>query len=74
MDPAPAKRSSSLNNQRVRGLVYQTLLLAGIVALAGGAIYNAVINMRARGIPIGAKSVRASFSALGKTCVSEAGA
>src|SRR5271163_3062551 len=53
MDPAPAKRSSCLNDQRVRGLVYQTLLLAGIAALAGGAIYNAVINMRARGIPMG---------------------
>jgi general L-amino acid transport system permease protein len=53
MDPARAKRSSWLNDQRVRGLVYQTLLLAGIAALAGSAIYNAVINMRARGIPMG---------------------
>jgi general L-amino acid transport system permease protein len=53
MDPARAKRSSWLNDQRVRGLVYQTLLLAGIAALAGSGIYNAVINMRARGIPMG---------------------
>jgi general L-amino acid transport system permease protein len=53
MDPERAKRSSWLNDQRVRGLVYQTLLLAGIAALAGSAIYNAVINMRARGIPMG---------------------
>ena len=53
MDPARANRSSWLNDQRVRGLIYQTLLLAGISALAGGAIYNAVINMRARGIPMG---------------------
>jgi general L-amino acid transport system permease protein len=53
MDPARAKRSSWLNDQRVRGLVYQTLLLVGIAALAGSAIYNAVINMRARGIPMG---------------------
>src|SRR5271154_369412 len=53
MDPERANRSSWLNDQRVRGLVYQTLLLAGIAALAGGAIYNAVINMRARGIPMG---------------------
>ncbi|MGC2786361.1 MAG: ABC transporter permease subunit, partial [Roseiarcus sp.] len=53
MDPARAKRSSWLNDQRVRGLVYQTLLLAGIAALASGAIYNAVVNMRARGIPMG---------------------
>ncbi len=53
MDPARAKRSSWLNDQRVRGLVYQSLLLAGIAALASGAIYNAVVNMRARGIPMG---------------------
>ncbi len=53
MDPARAKRSSWLNDQRVRGLVYQTLLLAGIAAFASGAIYNAVVNMRARGIPMG---------------------
>jgi general L-amino acid transport system permease protein len=53
MDPARAKRSSWLNDQRVRGLVYQTLLLAGISALACSAIYNAVVNMRARGIPMG---------------------
>src|ERR1700689_1849085 len=52
MDPARAKRSW-LNNQRVRSLVYQTLLLLGIAALACGRIYNAVINMRARGIPMG---------------------
>src|SRR5271170_2059505 len=53
MDPERANRSSWLNDQRVRGLVYQTLLLAGIAALACGAIYNALINMRARGIPMG---------------------
>jgi general L-amino acid transport system permease protein len=53
MDPARAKRSSWLNDQRVRALAYQTLLLAAIAALACGAIYNAVVNMRARGIPMG---------------------
>jgi general L-amino acid transport system permease protein len=53
MHPARAKRSSWLNDQRIRGLVYQTLLIAGIAALASGAIHNAVINMRARGIPMG---------------------
>ncbi len=53
MDPARAKRSSWLNDQRIRGLIYQTLLLAGIGALVCGAIYNAVVNMRARGIPMG---------------------
>src|SRR6202034_4420166 len=53
MDPAPAKRSSWLNDQRARGLVYQLLLIALIVALVWGGIYNAVVNMRARGIPMG---------------------
>ena len=53
MDPARAKRSSWLNDQRVRGLGYQVLLLAVIAALAWGGIDNAVANMRARGIPMG---------------------
>jgi len=53
MDPVRAKRSSWLNDQRIRGLVYQTLLLAGIAGLAWGAIDNAVVNMQARGIPMG---------------------
>ena len=48
-----AKRSSRLNDRRVRGLLYQILLLVCIGALACGAIYNAAINMRARGIPMG---------------------
>ncbi len=53
MDPARAKRSSWLNDRRVRGLGYQILLLAVIAALALGGIDNAVANMRARGIPMG---------------------
>jgi general L-amino acid transport system permease protein len=53
MDPASANRSSWLNNQRVRGVVYQIFLLGCIGALTWAAIYNAVINMRARGIPMG---------------------
>jgi len=54
MDPARgAKLSTWLNDQRVRGAIYQTFLLVCIAALAGFAIYNAVINMRARGIPMG---------------------
>jgi general L-amino acid transport system permease protein len=54
MDPARgAKLSTWLNDQRVRGLVYQILLLACVAALACGAIYNALTNMRARGIPMG---------------------
>jgi general L-amino acid transport system permease protein len=53
MDPARAKRSSWLYDQRVRGLTYQTLLLAVIAALAWAGTDNAVANMRARGIPMG---------------------
>ena len=53
MDPASAKRWSWLNDERARGLICQILLLGCIGALACGAIYNAVINMRARGIPTG---------------------
>ena len=53
MDLASAKPSSWLSDERVRGLIYQILLLVCIGALACGAIYNAVINMRARGIPMG---------------------
>ena len=54
MDPARgAKLSTWLNDQRVRGAIYQTLLLACVAASASAAIYNAVVNMRARGIPMG---------------------
>src|SRR5271166_5363916 len=54
MDPASgAKLSTWLNDQRVRGIIYQTLLLLCVVALAGVAIYNALTNMRARGMPMG---------------------
>src|SRR5438552_18039746 len=47
---APSLR---LNDPRLRGLFYQTLLVVVVVALAGGAAYNAYVNMRARGIPMG---------------------
>ena len=53
MDPARAKRSSWLNDQRARGAIYQALLIGSVAALACGAIYNVVIHMRARGIPMG---------------------
>src|SRR5271163_84856 len=53
MDPASgAKLSTWLNDQRVRGVIYQTLLLLCIAAVVWGGIYNAVVNMRARGIPM----------------------
>jgi general L-amino acid transport system permease protein len=54
MDPARgAKLSTWLNDQRVRGAIYQTLLLACVAASVSVAIYNAVANMRSRGIPMG---------------------
>jgi general L-amino acid transport system permease protein len=54
MDPASgAKLSTWLNDQRVRRVIYQTLLLLCVAALAGVAIYNALTNMRARGMPMG---------------------
>src|SRR5450432_129240 len=53
MDPARAKRSSWLYDQRVSGLAYQILLLAVIAALAWAGTDNAVANMRARGMPMG---------------------
>src|ERR1700753_3364284 len=53
MDSARGPRPSWLNDQRVRGRAYQILLLALIVALAWGAITNAAVNMRARGVPMG---------------------
>jgi general L-amino acid transport system permease protein len=48
-----AKRSSPLNDPRMRGFIYQALLLISIGGIAGSAVYNAVINMKARGIPMG---------------------
>jgi general L-amino acid transport system permease protein len=54
MDPARgAKLSTWLNDQRVRGAIYQTLLVACVAASASAAIYNAAVNLRARGIPTG---------------------
>ena len=44
---------SGLNDPRLRGLFYQTLLVGAIVALAWGAAHNAYLNMLARGIPLG---------------------
>ena len=48
-----AKRSSRLNDPRMRELFYQALLLVCVGALVCGAVYNAAINMQARGIPMG---------------------
>jgi general L-amino acid transport system permease protein len=54
MDPASgAKPSTWFNDQRIRRRIYQALLFACIAALAWGAIYNALTNMVARGMPMG---------------------
>jgi general L-amino acid transport system permease protein len=54
MDPARGARLSTwLNDQRARGRIYQVLLLVCVAALAWGASYNALTNMRARGMPMG---------------------
>ena len=41
------------NDPRVRGLFYQGLLIAILAALLIGGVYNASVNMTARGIPMG---------------------
>ena len=45
--------TARFNDPRVRGLVYQGLLIAAVSALVGGGAYNAYVNMQARGIPMG---------------------
>ena len=42
-----------INDPRIRGLVYQGLLIAVLAALVVGGAYNAYVNMAARGIPMG---------------------
>ncbi len=42
-----------INDPRVRGLVYQGLLIGALGALVASGGYNAYVNMQARGIPMG---------------------
>ncbi len=44
---------SAINDPRLRGLFYQGVLVVALVALVGFAWRNAVVNMEARGIPLG---------------------
>ena len=44
---------SLVNDPRVRGLFYQALLVVALVTLVVFAWRNAVVNMEARGIPLG---------------------
>jgi general L-amino acid transport system permease protein len=41
------------DDPRVRGIVYQGLLIAAVGVLVAGGVYNAYVNMKARGIPMG---------------------
>ena len=45
--------TSLINNARARGLFYQALLIGALAALIGAGWRNAVVNMEARGIPMG---------------------
>jgi general L-amino acid transport system permease protein len=45
--------TSPFNDPRVRGYIYQALLILALAALVWAAAYNAYVNMEARGIPMG---------------------
>jgi general L-amino acid transport system permease protein len=45
--------TSLISNPRARGLFYQALLVGALVGLIGAGWRNAVVNMEARGIPMG---------------------
>ena len=45
--------TARLNDPRLRGLLYQALLVAALIALVWTAADNAYVNMQARGIPMG---------------------
>src|SRR5271165_6711331 len=49
---ASAKRAR-FNDPRLRGLLYQAVLVVVVCGLIGSGAYNAYANMRARGIPLG---------------------
>ena len=45
--------NARFNDPRVRGIVYQGLLVAMVGLLVAGGAWNAYVNMQARGIPMG---------------------
>lgn len=45
--------TSAINDPKVRGFAYQAILVVALVALVAFAWRNAVVNMEARGIPMG---------------------
>jgi general L-amino acid transport system permease protein len=45
--------SARFNDPRLRGVLYQALVVVVVIALVGGGSYNAYVNMQSRGIPLG---------------------
>ena len=45
--------TSLINNPRARGFIYQALLVGALATLIGAGWRNAVVNMEARGVPLG---------------------
>jgi general L-amino acid transport system permease protein len=52
-EPARDAATSSLRDPAVRGYAYQVLLVVALAAIVYAAARNALINMEARGIPLG---------------------
>jgi general L-amino acid transport system permease protein len=56
-DAMPARTAgsgfSALNDQRVRGVIFQVLLVIGIVSFGWWIIQNTAANLRAQGLPFG---------------------
>ncbi len=56
-DTMPARTVGSgfaaLNDQRVRGVIFQVLLIIGIVSFGWWIIQNTAANLRAQGLPFG---------------------
>ena len=52
-DRGTGVNAALINDPRIRGFVYQGLLVAVLGALIVGGAYNAYVNMAARGIPMG---------------------
>ena len=50
---AGPRRTPWANDPRVRGVVYQSLLAAALIVLVSLGWRNAVVNMQARGVPMG---------------------
>ncbi len=52
-EPLPQTQSTWFYDPRIRGYVWQALLVAALVSLAWSAAHNVSVNLQARGIPMG---------------------